>query len=50
MAGKGSNRKAARKPKTSRGGYAKGARRERPPELLLISMNKGMAHQTKRRR
>lgn len=49
MAGKGSNRKKSRKPKTSSGKNS-GARSQRPPELLLISMNKGMAHQAKRRR
>lgn len=48
MAGKGSNRKKARTHKTSSGKNS-GARGGRPPELLLISMNKGMAHKSKRR-
>jgi hypothetical protein len=55
VAGKGSNRKKARGTHSGRlaGGTTKtgkrGSRGGRPPELLLISMNKGMAHKAKRR-
>lgn len=49
MAEKKGNSKKARKPKTS-AGLNRGAKKQRPPELLLIAMNKGMMHQTRQRR
>lgn len=43
------NKKAKRTPKTS-AGKNRGAKRQRPPELLLISMNKGLAHVSNRQK
>lgn len=49
MAAKQGRSQKSRTQKTSKG-VNRGSRRERPSELLLISMGKGMAHQTRRRR
>lgn len=43
MAQKQGSSKKSRKPKTSNG-INRGAKGGRPPELLLIAMNRGMAH------
>lgn len=49
MAEKGRSRQRSRKHKESHG-QRRGSRRMRPPELLLIMMNKGWGHKARSRR